>query len=226
MSQSHSWHSDPVPWAHKPSLLVHWSHSVGCRKALCKINKKWENTAWSLVLLLAQKQSFITPALPPNILKGFMSILYLSSCNSQCPVLRTVTTLDRKMPCHYSPGTLKAVNRMGKVLRRGRGSIWGSVPWIIHPGSCRWSAASSTIKVCLWPASYLFTTLPTWQKSTKLYFERETREKDCERKKSGRSISKERIRQAFGARNGLRGEPRKCYRGHSINTLLNWVIKV
>ena len=214
-----------------PSLLAHWSHSVGCRKALCKINKKWENTARPLVLLLAQKWSFITLALPSNILKCFTSILYLSPCNSQCLVLRIVSTPDRKMPCHHSPGTLKAVYRMGKVQRRGRGSTWGSGPWIIHPGSCRWSATSSMIKVCLWPASYLFTTFPTWQKSTKLYFEKETWEKDCERKKSGRSTSKESMRQAFGARNGLGGDPRKHYRGHrerdrSINTSLNWLTKV
>ena len=213
-----------------PSLLVHWSHSVGCRKALCKINKKWGNTAWTLLLLLAQKQPCITPALPPNILKCLLSILYLSPCNSQCPVLRTVSTPDRKLPCHHSPGALQAVNRTGRCREEAVGQS-ESVPWIIHPGSCSWSATSSTIKGCLWPASYLFTTLPTWQKSTKLYFERETRGKDCERKKSGRSISKESVRQAFGARNGLRGEPRKRYRGHrgrdgSINTLLNWVIKV
>ena len=97
---------------------------------------------------------------------------------------------DRKLPCHQAPETLRAVNRAGKVQRRGSGSVWGFVPWAIHPGSCRWSATSSTIKTFLWPASYLFTTIPTWWKSTKLSFERETWEMGYGRKKSGASQSR------------------------------------
>lgn len=46
MSQGHSWQPEPASWP--PNAVIRgprWSYSVGFRKALCKVNKIWENTA-------------------------------------------------------------------------------------------------------------------------------------------------------------------------------------